>query len=163
MFEFFKKKESKELILCAPLEGNCVDLKEVPDQMFASGIMGNGMAFIPSGNVLYAPCKAKVSMIAATKHAIGLVTPEGMEILLHIGLDTVNFNGKGFKVKVSVNDTVKQGQPLIEFDRTFFEGQHVNMITPLVITNSSDFELVSMKTNQEVSTKTAVANYQKKS
>ena len=135
MFSLF----SKETVLYAPINGKIIRIEDVPDQVFASKMMGEGVGFVNDGNEIYAPCDAKVIMVPSSKHAIGLKTKKGIELLIHIGLDTVNLNGEGFQVHVKENDSVKRGQLLISYDKHLMEKKKINLITPLVITNSSEY------------------------
>lgn len=140
MFSFFKKKEANQTsVLFSPVSGKAVDLSEVPDQVFASKMMGEGIAFDFDGEVVAAPCDSKVMLVANTLHAVGLVMDNGAEILIHIGLDTTELNGEGFKALVSPGEKVKKGQPLISFDRAFIKGKGYSLVTPMVVTNSSEF------------------------
>ena len=161
MFDFFKKKN--EPLLYAPLEGKCIPLEEVPDKVFAQKMMGDGVAFIPASNQVFAPCDASVSMIATTKHAIGLVNDDGVEILIHIGLDTVNFQGKGFEVHVKKQQRVRKGELIVTFDKEFFEKENVNLTTPMILTNHTLFNLEVMNINQSVRKTDAIIRYEKKS
>lgn len=102
MFNFMKKKEKTETI-GSPAKGRTILLNKVNDKMFADKLLGDGIAFILEDDVLKAPCNGSVSMIAATKHAFGITSTSGTEILIHIGLDTVNLNGEGFEVLVEQN------------------------------------------------------------
>lgn len=160
MFDFFKKKEP---ILNSPVIGKCIPLEKVPDQVFADKMMGEGVAFEPTSNQIFAPCDAKISMIASTKHAIGLVNADGVEILIHIGLDTVNYGGKGFKLHVKKSQKIKRGDVLITFDKDFFESEHVSLVTPMIVTNHSLFDLEYLLVNEEVKTNDVVIRYKKTS
>ena len=159
MFKFFKKKH--EPILFSPIEGKCISIEQVPDQVFAKKMMGEGIAFIPASTQVFAPCDATVSMIASTHHAIGLINEDGVEILIHIGLDTVNYQGKGFKVYVEKNERVKKGELLITFDKDFFESENVSLITPMIITNYRQFRLDYLKQDENVTEADVVLRYEK--
>ena len=139
MFKIFKKKNDYNIY--SPVNGKTISLENVPDKVFASKMMGEGIGFEFSGDTVYAPCNGKIILVANTLHAIGIAADCGVEILIHIGLDTVNLNGKGFKKLISQNDTIKKGQPLIKIDRQFMEKEQINMITPMVITNSDDYTI----------------------
>lgn len=160
MFDFFKKKEP---VLYAPIKGKCIALEEVPDQVFAQKMMGDGVAFIPHSNQVFAPCDATISMIASTKHAIGLVNQEGVEILIHIGLDTVNYQGKGFQLNVKKSQKVKKGDLLVTFDKEFFEKENVSLVTPMIITNHSNYVLEYSHINDDVQSSDKIIQYKKKS
>lgn len=140
MFNIFKRT-SNDCELFAPVNGKTIFLKDVPDKVFADKMMGDGVGFEFDGNVIYAPCDGKISLIANTLHAIGIATKNGVEILIHIGLDTINLNGKGFKKLINQGDKIKKGTPLIEIDRELMKEKNINLITPLIITNSANYEL----------------------
>lgn len=132
MFKFLKLNNHK---IVAPVKGMCIPLEEVPDQVFAKKIMGDGFAIIPSSEEIVSPVDAKIIMIPTSKHAIGLKTKDGIEILIHIGIDTVNLNGEGFQVLKSAGEKVKAGEKLIRFDSVFMDQKNMNMTTMLIFTN----------------------------
>lgn len=140
-------KEIKQEILAAPLMGTIVPLPEVPDQVFASGAMGKGIAIDPIDGVVVAPAKAEVTFLFPTKHAIGLTTENGAEILIHIGMDTVSLAGKGFKSFVEVGDEVEAGQKLLEFDLDTIRAAGLPVVTPIIVTNTDAF--TDILTSQE--------------
>ena len=149
-----KKTESKEaektpqnntkplvekIELCAPVSGTVKALSDVPDKTFAEKVLGDGAAIIPEEGKVYAPADGKVANIMDSKHGIMFVTDSGAEVLIHIGLDTVNLKGKYFKSYVSDGDKVKKGTLLVEFDLEAIKGEGYNLITPMVVTNISDY------------------------
>lgn len=134
-------KTNKPTILYAPVSGEVIDLEQVPDKVFASKMMGEGIAFELEGDTIYAPVDGKITVIPDTKHAFGMIASNGAEILIHVGLDTVNLNGKGFEILSEVGKKVKMGTPIIHIDSQFMKENHVNLITPMVITNSSEFKI----------------------
>ncbi|MFA9492763.1 beta-glucoside-specific PTS transporter subunit IIABC [Streptococcus sp. E17BB] len=140
-------KEIKQEILAAPLMGTIVPLPEVPDQVFASGAMGKGVAIDPIDGVVVAPAKAEVTLVFPTKHAIGLTTENGAELLIHIGMDTVSLAGKGFKSFVEVGDVVEAGQKLLEFDLDTIRAAGLPVVTPIIVTNTDAF--TDILTSQE--------------
>lgn len=140
MLNIFKKKV-REVNLVAPVSGQVVALSEVPDKVFASGMMGKGLAFNYDTDTVVAPCDGKITMIPNTLHAFGLVAENGAEILIHIGLDTVNLKGEGFKKLVEVGSKVKAGDPVIKFNRDLITSKGYNLITMLLVTNSDDFNV----------------------
>ncbi|MGV3050261.1 beta-glucoside-specific PTS transporter subunit IIABC [Streptococcus hyovaginalis] len=129
----------KQDIIASPLIGNVVALENVPDEVFASGAMGKGIAIDPSDGVVVAPANAEVSLVFPTNHAIGLKTENGAEILIHIGMDTVSLAGKGFKNFVEVGDKVTPGQKLLEFDLNAIKAAGLPVITPIIITNTDAY------------------------
>ena len=131
-------------ILYSPLEGTAIPLSEVKDATFASEVLGKGMAVIPSKGEVKAPCDATVSTIFDTKHAIGLATESGLELLIHIGVDTVELGGKFYTAHVKDGDVVKKGQTLITFDMDAIKAAGYDVTTPLIVTNTDDYEEVKM-------------------
>ena len=129
--------------LSSPLTGNLVKLSDVPDEVFASGVMGKGIAVEPTEGKIFAPADAEVTTLFPTGHAIGLKTPKGAEILIHIGMDTVQMNGDGFKTHVKQGDKVKKGQLLIEFDIDKIKKAGHPIITPVLVTNSASYKDIS--------------------
>lgn len=126
----------------SPIEGNVIKLSDVPDKTFAEGILGQGVAVEPYSNKVVAPANAVVSTLFDTNHAIGLTLENGAEILIHIGINTVELNGEGYKACVNEGDNVKCGQTLISFDKDFITGKGYNIITPVIVTNSDDYSEV---------------------
>ncbi|MGG6794300.1 UNVERIFIED_CONTAM: PTS system trehalose-specific EIIBC component [Streptococcus canis] len=146
--------------LPSPLTGEVKALSEAVDPVFAQGVMGKGVLIQPTEGVLVAPCDAEVSVLFPTKHAIGLVTAEGLELLMHIGMDTVNLDGQGFEACVKQGDQVKAGQTLIQFDLAAISAAGYPTETPLVITNQDAFTVTvegSLPRQIKVSDKLAVA------
>lgn len=143
-------QSGKEVEIVSPLNGELKALEEVNDPTFAGGILGQGVAIVPSEGKLYSPINGKVSSIFDTKHAIGLEDENGTEMLIHIGLETVDLNGKGFEAKVKVDDEVKAGDLLIEFDLDEIKKTH-DTITPVLIVNADEFSQINaVKTSGSV-------------
>uniref|UniRef100_A0A7U3YHW9 PTS system, glucose subfamily, IIA subunit n=1 Tax=Geobacillus sp. (strain Y4.1MC1) TaxID=581103 RepID=A0A7U3YHW9_GEOS0 len=135
---FSKKIETRAVEIYSPLDGEAIPLEEVPDPVFAQKMMGDGLAIIPKNGKVVSPINGKVVQIFPTKHAVGLVSEEGLEILIHIGLETVELNGEGFEVEVNAGETVKVGDPLINVDLDYLEQKHKEIVTPIIITNMLD-------------------------
>ena len=125
--------------IASPLAGTVVPLSEVPDPVFGGGVMGPGVAVIPIGDTVYAPGPGTVAAAQPTGHAFGLVLDGGVELLIHVGIDTVNLNGEGFDVKVKAGDRVALGTPLVTFDRKVILDAGYPLITPVVVLNADDF------------------------
>ncbi len=136
------KTKEGETLLASPLKGKVVKLSEVKDEAFSSGALGMGIAIEPEEGVLYAPADGTVSALFPTGHAIGLTTAGGLELLMHVGMDTVQLDGKGFKAFVEAGEEVKQGQKLLEFDRKLIGEAGYSLVTPVLVTNSDEFEQV---------------------
>ncbi|SFJ15607.1 PTS sugar transporter subunit IIA [Thermoflavimicrobium dichotomicum] len=128
-------KNKKEVTLVAPITGKVIPLEQVEDPVFANKMAGDGLAIVPEQGVVVAPVDATVAHLFETKHAIGLQTKGGLEILIHIGLDTVNLKGEGFEAFVQLGDQVKQGQKLLGFDMEVIRNANYSTSTPVVITN----------------------------
>ncbi|WP_086040195.1 glucose-specific PTS transporter subunit IIBC [Staphylococcus aureus] len=133
------KSATSELshIVHAPLTGEVTPLSEVPDQVFSEKMMGDGIAIKPSQGEVRAPFNGKIQMIFPTKHAIGLVSDSGLELLIHIGLDTVKLNGEGFTLHVEEGQEVKQGDLLINFDLDYIRNHAKSDITPIIMTQGN--------------------------
>jgi len=125
--------------VAAPMTGKAVGLDQVPDKMFAEGILGKGIAIIPDEGIVKAPFQGQVKMIAPTKHAIGLISDRGVNVVIHIGIDTVNLQGKGFEVLVKEDQWVEKGAPLMKVDLDFIKENQLNPITPIIVTNSDEY------------------------
>ena len=142
----------------SPLAGKVIELAKVNDPVFSSGAMGKGIAIEPNDNKVYAPFNGTVEFVAETKHAIGLKSEDGVEVLIHVGMDTVKMNGRGFDVKIAANSKVKAGDLLLEFDRSAIEKEGYSLITPVVITNSDSYDHNTLCVDQEVKNGKAIIN-----
>ena len=127
----------------SPMNGTVIPLSEVPDAVFSSEMLGKGFGVEPSEGKAYAPVDGEVTTVFDTKHAIGLMSKHGVELLIHIGMDTVKLNGKGFDVKVKTGDQVKAGDLLAEFDMDLIKGEGYPVTTAVVVTNTDDCEEIS--------------------
>ena len=134
------RESAKQEIIGSPLAGELVKQEDIKDQVFASGAMGKAIAINPTEGVVYAPANATVTTIFPTGHAIGLTTDNGTEVLIHIGLDTVELNGEGFEKLVATGDQVEAGQKLITFDMDLIQERGFSTQTPIVITNMVELE-----------------------
>lgn len=137
-------------IIASPITGQAMPLSEAPDEVFASGAMGKGIAVEPTEGVVYAPVNATVTTIFPTGHAIGLTTENGAEILIHIGLDTVNLDGKGFEKFVENNQQVEAGQELVRFDIDLIKEAGYETVTPIVVTNTGNYSDVLVTNDSEI-------------
>lgn len=147
LFGVDNKKEQKEEGFHAPLNGKVIPLSEINDETFSSGAMGNGFGIVPSESIVKAPFDGEVTMLFPTKHAIGLKSNDGTEILIHIGLDTVNENGNGFTSYVKQGDRVVTGQDLIRFDLNELSKKY-DMTTAIIVTNK-EIKLLDKENVQE--------------
>jgi PTS system glucose-specific IIC component len=130
--------ETALMSLLAPLSGQAVPLEQVPDDVFSQKILGDGIAIIPADGKLYAPVDGEIASIAETLHAYGFTSENGMEILVHVGLDSVALKGEGFKSHVQLGDKVKKGQLIAEVDLKFLESKGVPTITPVLICEGAE-------------------------
>ena len=140
MFGFHKKSNNNSVV--APVAGKCIRIEEVEDQVFSTKVMGDGFGVIPTGNTVAAPMDGLLVTIAETKHAFGLKTNSGIEILVHIGLDTVELNGQGFEILRKQGSQVKAGEPVIRFDKPFMEGKEINLTTIVIFTAGYEKKLL---------------------
>jgi phosphocarrier protein FPr/phosphocarrier protein len=131
-----------ELRLVAPLEGWCTPLDEVPDEVFASRMMGDGLAIDPTAATLHAPCDGELTAVPVTGHAVTLRAANGAEFLLHVGIDTVELCGAGFEIHVHQGQHVKAGQPLISFDLDLLARRARSLVTPIVLTDVEHYSIV---------------------
>lgn len=131
-------KKSNDYKIYAPMNGTIVPLEEVPDPVFSQKMMGEGVAMIPSEGKVLSPVDGKVVQVPDSKHAVGLEADDGTEVLIHIGLDTVELKGEGFTPKVNAGDQVSVGDLLMEFDLDYIRKHAKDVITPIVITNSQN-------------------------
>ncbi|CAJ1181536.1 PTS system beta-glucoside-specific EIIBCA component [Companilactobacillus paralimentarius] len=143
-----KSNENVSEELDAPVTGKVVALSEVPDDVFSQGLLGKGIAVVPSEGKLYAPADGTVEMIFDTKHALGMKTNSGAEVLFHIGLDTVQLNGKYFDVKVEKDQEIKKGDLLETFDLEAIKKAGFNPITMMIVTNQNDYSVNAEIKNQ---------------
>lgn len=143
-------KELKQEIIASPMIGQVVKLENVPDEVFASGAMGKGIAIDPADGTVVAPAAGEITLVFPTGHAIGMRTENGAEILIHVGMDTVSLAGKGFNTFVQVGDKVDAGQKLLEFDLATIREANLPVISPVIVTNSTEFEDVLTTQNARV-------------
>lgn len=126
-------------VVVAPISGEVKELSEVEDDAFSTGALGQGLAIVPSEGKVYAPVDGEVSTFFPTGHAIGLVSENGVEVLIHVGMDTVKLDGKGFTPKVAQGAKVKKGDLLLEFDIEAIKTAGYSVVTPMIITNTADY------------------------
>ena len=127
----------------SPMTGTVLALDQVPDTTFASGLLGSGAAIIPSDNKVVAPFAGVVASLFQTKHAIGLLSNSGIEVLIHVGIDTVKLDGRPFTTHVKVGDKVQPGDLLLEFDRQAIIDAGYDLATPIIISNSDEYREVA--------------------
>lgn len=141
-FEDIVDEDDNEISITSPLEGKVIPLTEVKDPTFSQEILGKGAAIIPEKGVVYAPFDGKVDAVFETGHALGLVSEDGVELLVHVGIDTVNLKGKYFTPKKKSGDTMKKGDILLEFDIDKIKADGYDVTTPIIISNTEQFAKV---------------------
>lgn len=130
----FSNKESIKEVTSV-MTGVVKDITEAPDQAFAQKLLGDGFVVFPTSGEVVAPFDGKIAMVYPTKHAIGLMSDSGLEVLIHVGLDTVNLEGQGFELLVQVDDKVRRGQKILKVDLEFIKSKEMETATPVIITN----------------------------
>ncbi|AKO92833.1 PTS sugar transporter subunit IIA [Priestia filamentosa] len=133
---FQKKVKTQTEEIYSPLNGEVISLAEVPDPVFSNKMMGDGIAIIPKEGKLVSPVEGKIVQVFPTKHAIGIKSVNGVEILIHVGLETVDLRGEGFETFVEEGQSVKVGDVLSTFDIHFLESKNKEIVTPIIITNT---------------------------
>ena len=136
-------------MLASPLEGKVLPLSEVEDAAFSCELLGKGCAVDPTNGQVYAPCDGTVMTLFPTLHAIGIVSKDGAEVLIHLGLDTVKLDGQGFKAHIKQGDKVEKGQLLVSVDIDYIKNEGYSLVTPIVVTNTNDYlDVVIMNTDE---------------
>ncbi|MCR6516440.1 MAG: PTS sugar transporter subunit IIA [Clostridium sp.] len=161
MFGLFKKNKKEETPkLVAPVSGKVIDLSEVPDPVFAQKMAGDGVGILATGDTIVAPCDGELSLVFKTKHAFAMTLDNGIELLVHIGIETVSLNGEGFEQLAEQGTKVKAGTPIIKIDRAFIEGKGLSLATPVLITNVDSTKSITPKTGIDaVAGETTVVEY----
>ncbi len=144
MFGFLKRK-SREVK--APIDGMLVALEKVDDEVFSSKMAGDGIAIMPVGDTFVAPIDGVITKIFSTNHAFSIKNKQDLEVLVHIGLETVALKGEGFERLASEGDTVKAGDPIIKVDLTYIKEHAKDIITPILITDESKFDAIDKNDN----------------
>jgi len=140
MFGLFKPKKQ---IIFSPIDGDVVDLESVPDEVFSAKLAGDGLAILPRSNTFVAPVAGVLTKIFSTNHAFSIQTKSGLEVLVHIGLDTVELNGEGFKRLAEEGDTVTAGKPIICADIEFIKSKGKSILTPIVLNHEKNITIVT--------------------
>lgn len=141
------KEETESGCIYAPIEGEVISLSEIPDDVFSEGMMGKGCGIKPSEEKVYAPFDGEVILVANTKHSIALKSSDGIELLIHVGMDTVKMNGNGFNPLVKEGDKVKCGQQIMTFSISDIEKSGYVTTTAVIITNSDGYANINLLTN----------------
>lgn len=159
---YVEEKHVDQATLYAPLTGSCISLTEVKDEVFANKMMGDGVAFTFDGDTVVSPCDGTIVMIAATKHAIGIQGDDGVEVLIHVGLDTVSLNGEGFTALIKQGDHVNKGEAILQIDRKFMNEKGMDLTTPMIITNTDQYHLTPAYSDHVVAGDTKVLQCNRK-
>lgn len=141
-----KLLKTREMLL-APISGKVINLAEVPDQIFAEKIAGDGVGIDSIGDIVVAPADGVIVLIFNTNHAFAMVLENGIELLIHIGIDTIELNGTGFKRLIEEGTRVKAGEPIIKIDREFIEKEGYSLITLVLITNPHRLKEINYNTD----------------
>ena len=134
-----KSNSLKKIVISSPIKGETIKLEDIEDAAFATGVLGQGLAIKPTEGKVVAPVSGEVTTLFPSLHAIGITSDEGVEILIHVGLDTVQLEGKGFKAHVKQGDKIVKGQELVTFDIDFIQKSGYSIVTPVVVTNYNDY------------------------
>lgn len=148
LFPFFHRKRKEEHIF-APMGGEVTPIEDVPDPIFSKKMIGDGVAIRPLEGRAVSPFDGEVIQVFPTKHAIGLRGESGLEVLIHIGLETVSLEGKGFETVVQTGDKVEKGDPLIRFNLEFIKANAADTITAIIITNGELVKSLEKSTGVE--------------
>lgn len=149
MLGLFKKNKDNCLMIKAPVKGQIIDIVDVPDAVFSQKIVGDGIAICPEDGRVISPIEGEVVSIMPTGHAIGLKAKNGVEILIHIGIDTVEMRGEGFQKHIAQGDKIKAGQLLITFNLEMVNKKAKSAITPVIITNMEEIKSIEKLDGQE--------------
>ena len=155
------KFKGEKMTVMMPLEGKVIPLEELPDETFASAILGGGCGIEPTGKTVYAPFDGTVNQVASTLHAVGLTSEDGIEILVHVGMDTVEMKGNGFTSLVKEGTKVKAGTPLLKVDLEAIRAAGHPTATALIVTNSDDLPEISVVANGDAAAGTPVFKFKK--
>ena len=145
------QSDKKEISIASPLKGRLVKLSDVKDEAFSSGALGLGVAVMPEEGAVYAPADGTISAFFPTGHAIGMTTADGVELLIHVGMDTVQLEGKGFTPLAKAGDMVKKGQKLLEFDMDLITNAGFSLVTPVLVSNYTEFAEVIPAEGEHIS------------
>ena len=147
--------------LVAPISGKAIPLSEVPDPVFSEKLAGDGMAILIEGDTVVAPADGEVTLVFKTKHAIAMTLDNGLELLIHVGLDTVSLEGEGFEQLVEQGTRVKAGTPLLKVDKNVILSKGLSLATPVLITNVDAAKSITpVESGDVVAGKTVVVNFE---
>lgn len=133
-----ESSENKKALLVAVTDGSIIPIEEVPDLVFSKKMIGEGFAMIPTSDIVYAPITGKLFQVADASHAFEIRSKDGLEVLIHVGLDTVTLNGEGFETNLKKGMVVKQGEPLVRFDREYLISRGCGLFIPVIVINGEN-------------------------
>lgn len=153
--KFFKQNKH----LLSACDGKCAELSTIPDEAFSSGMLGQGVAFFPKNGRFYSPVNGRIESIADAKHAYTILSDDGLELLLHIGVDTVELKGDGFSPLINEGDPVRAGDPIADVDLQKIESHQLPTVTALLITNHEKIEIINQQYGEVTGGKDIVLSY----
>lgn len=161
MFGFFEKKKAKKANeIVSPVNGKCIALDDVKDDVFSQHMLGDGVAFEMTDDMVGSPAAGTITMVADTYHAFGIEAEGGFEVLVHVGLETVALNGKGMEPQCKVGDKVNVGDPLLKVDLDVMKEHNIDLTIPVIFTNGDDYEITISGVGADVSRgESVVATY----
>lgn len=140
ILDIFKKNGEREDVY-APVDGQCIMLEDVDDEVFSKKILGDGVAVVPESDIIKSPINGKITHVFDTKHAYGITGSNGIELLIHVGIDTVRLGGEGFEAFVSEGDRVERGTPLAKVDLSLLKQRGFKYVIPVIVTNPEKFSV----------------------
>lgn len=156
----FNRKDKTAKIV-AQQSGKAVPITEIPDPVFSGKVLGDGIGFVPSNGEVLAPVSGTIAQVAHTKHAIGIESEDGLEVLVHLGIDTVKLEGQGFTCYVEVGQHVNVGDKLMNMDLALIQGQGFSTISPCIITNLDAVKNLEIYTGDVIAGETTVMTYKR--
>lgn len=160
LFSKLKKEATYELLAVSPVKGKTIPIEEAKDEVFSQKLMGDGIAIEPSDGNFYAPISGVIVTAFPTGHAFGIKREDGLEILLHIGIDTVSLNGEHFQTLVKQDQKIKQGEPLVKVDLESVAKAGFDTTT-MMISTAPEYSVIEKKVNEGVSKDTTILRFQK--
>ncbi len=159
--KLFGKKDNNKLEVSAVCNGEVIDLSQVDDAVFAEKMMGDGFAMNPSKGEIVAPFDGEISLLIDSKHAVTVKSNDGVEVLIHVGIDTVNLGGKHYDAKVNTGDKVKKGDVLVTFDIPAIQAEGYKITTPVIVVNTDEFSGMEITKKGDVTALESVLNINK--
>lgn len=158
LFGIFNKDNFGDTIYC-PVNGVIVDIKEVNDPVFSEKIIGDGVAIKPDDGIIVSPCNGTIEHISSTKHAVAITSSKGLQILIHLGIDTVELQGKGFECFIKRGQSVKRGERMVSMDLDYISKMNKDCIIAIIIVNKQKFEITDKNSGKCIAGKTKLFKY----